>query len=154
MISKKDFRKKQIIYCFTIAGEKFSVKNENVIIKDKEGKIKFQTSSYRLFAIFIIGNFSITSNFINLSKKAGFAIVIMNSGFKVVDYLGFRIRGNTLLEKKQIEYASLDIGKFIIEDKIENQISILKKQRNKDEDFKRKLLEIENIKKQIMFRKS
>ena len=40
MLSAKDFSKKQIIFLLTNAGEKLSFSNDNMIVKDKDGKIK------------------------------------------------------------------------------------------------------------------
>lgn len=136
MISREQFDKKQIVYCFSSEKEKISIKNDNVIVKDFEGKIKFQTSCYRLFVIFIIGDFSFTTNFIKYSKKFGFSIVFMNTYFKVYEVIGFRLEGNTILNSKQYEYDSLEIAKFIIFNKIFNQLKVLKSIRVKDEFVK------------------
>lgn len=38
MLSLNDFSKKQILFIFTNEGEKLSFANDNVIIKDKDGK--------------------------------------------------------------------------------------------------------------------
>ena len=40
MLNANDFKKKQIIFLFTNAGEKLSFSNDNIVVKDKEGKIK------------------------------------------------------------------------------------------------------------------
>ena len=45
MLNASDFSKKQIIFLFTNQGEKLSFSNDNVIVKDKEGKIKHQSMS-------------------------------------------------------------------------------------------------------------
>ena len=42
MLSANDFKKKQVIFLMTNIGDKLSFSNDNVIVKDKEGKIKFQ----------------------------------------------------------------------------------------------------------------
>ena len=36
MLNASDFKKKQIIFLFTNAGEKLSFSNDNIIVKDKE----------------------------------------------------------------------------------------------------------------------
>ena len=51
MLNANDFKKKQIIFLFTNAGEKLSFSNDNIVVKDKEGKIKYQSTCYRLFRI-------------------------------------------------------------------------------------------------------
>ena len=41
MLSANDFKKKQVIFLMTNIGDKLSFSNDNVIVKDKEGKIKY-----------------------------------------------------------------------------------------------------------------
>lgn len=146
MISREQFLKKQIIYCFSSSKEKISIKNDNVIVKDSEGKVKLQCSCYRLFAIFIIGDVSVTTNFIRYSKKFGFSIVLMNNSFKVYEVLGFKLKGNTILNMKQYQYNSMDLAKFFVVNKTENQLKALKMIRAKDEKCQSA---IKNIKKSI-----
>lgn len=57
-----DFSKKQILFAFLNLGEKLSFKNDNIIIKDKNGKVKHQSTCYRLFAVFIVGHITITTD--------------------------------------------------------------------------------------------
>lgn len=136
MIGKEAFKKKQIVYCFSSAGEQIRIKNDNVLIKDKNNMTKIQVSCYRIFAIFIIGDCSLSTYVVKYAKKFGFGIVLMTASFKMYEILGFKLEGNTLLEKKQHNYKSMDIPKYIIENKINNQIRILKKTRNNCEEFK------------------
>lgn len=72
MLSAKDFSKKQIIFLLTNAGEKLSFSNDNMIVKDKDGKIKYQSTCYRIFMVCVVGNISITSGLIMRSKNLGF----------------------------------------------------------------------------------
>ena len=81
MLNASDFSKKQIIFLFTNQGEKLSFSNVNIIVKDKEGKIKHQSTCYRLFMVCVVGNISITSGLIQRSKKFGFSICLMTTTF-------------------------------------------------------------------------
>lgn len=65
MLSISDFQKKQIIFLITSQGDKLSFSNDNVVVKDKNGTIKHQSTCYRLFMICVIGNISITSRLNN-----------------------------------------------------------------------------------------
>ncbi len=127
MMSNKDFVQKQIIFIFSAQKEKLSFLNDNIIVKDEENKIKFQTSCYRIFAVFVIGHISITSALIQKSKKFGFSIVLMTTTTKVYESFCCETRGNTLLREKQYKYAGYDIGRYIAVCKIKNQIFALKK---------------------------
>lgn len=136
MMSSKDFEKKQIIFAFFKDGEKIAFSNDNIVIKDSDDKIKFQLSCYRLFAIFAVGNCSITSVLINNSKKFNFKIIIMNNSFRLIDIIGYQKDGNVLLKKKQYNYNSIILSKLIIVNKILNQIFLLNSLRNKTTKLK------------------
>ena len=131
MLSVPEFQKKQMIFVFVREGDKLSFSNDNIVVKDKEGKIRHQSTCYRLFIIFIIGNITITSGLLQRAKKFGFSICMMNGNFKVYQMLNNMGEGNTILRKKQYEYENIDIGKHIIENKIQNQKNALMKRRNK-----------------------
>ena len=136
MLSANDFSKKQIIFLFTNTGEKLSFSNDNIVIKDKEGKIKHQSTCYRLFMVCVVGNISITSGLIQRSKKFGFAICLMSTTFRVYETIGSRMEGNTMLRKRQYEYTQNDIGRKIEQNKIANQMDTLKNIRKKTEEIK------------------
>lgn len=136
MLNANDFKKKQIIFLFTNEGYKLSFLNDNIIVKNKEGGIKYQSTCYRLFMICVVGNISITSGLIQRSKKFGFSICLMTTTFKVYEILGARMEGNTLLRKHQYEYTENDIGRKIEQNKIKNQSQILKNIRGKNQIMK------------------
>lgn len=136
MLNANDFKKKQIIFLFTNEGDKLSFLNDNIIVKNKEGGIKYQSTCYRLFMICVVGNISITSGLIQRSEKFGFSICLMTTTFKVYEILGARMEGNTLLRKHQYEYTENDIGRKIEQNKIKNQSQILKNIRGKNQIMK------------------
>ena len=136
MLNANDFKKKQIVFLFTNEGDKLSFLNDNIIVKNKEGGIKYQSTCYRLFMICVVGNISITSGLIQRSKKFGFSICLMTTTFKVYEILGARMEGNTLLRKHQYEYTDNDIGRKIEQNKIKNQSQILKNIRGKNQIMK------------------
>ena len=136
MLNANDFKKKQIIFLFTNEGDKLSFLNDNIIVKNKEGEIKYQSTCYRLFMICVVGNISITSGLIQRSKKFGFSICLMTTTFKMYEILGARMEGNTLLRKHQYEYEENDIGRKIEQNKIKNQSQILKNIRGKNQIMK------------------
>lgn len=145
MLSASDFSKKQIIFLFTNQGEKLSFSNDNIIVKDKEGKIKHQSTCYRLFMVCVVGNISITSGLIQRSKKFGFSICLMTITFKVYEVLGAKMEGNTLLHKSQYEYDGDKIGRLIEKNKIENQLQSLKNIRSKTEYIREGIKLIEDM---------
>lgn len=132
MLNEPDFVEKKIIVTMPQRGEKISFRNDNIVLLDSESKIKFQLSCYKLFAVFIIGGFNITTGIIEKSKKFGFSIVLFTTTFKIYSTINFAMEGNTLLRKKQYLTDKYDeIAKAIIINKIENQRDFLKKLRDK-----------------------
>ena len=91
MLNANDFGKKQIIFLFTNAGEKLSFSNDNIVVKDRDGKVKHQSTCYRLFMVCVIGNISITSGLIQRSKKFGLSICLMSTTFRVYEIIGTRM---------------------------------------------------------------
>ncbi len=136
MLDIPSFSKRQTIFLHAVSGEKLSFRNDNIIISSKEGDIIHQSSCYRLFIIFILGNTSITSVLIEKARKFGFFICLMKSSTRVVEMFGYNLDGNTLLKKLQYEYHSLDIAKAIIRNKIINQRIALEKLRLKGDQVK------------------
>ncbi len=135
MMSPHDFREKQVICAFLNQGEKFSFKNDNVIITNTEGEIIHQSTCYLLFSLFIIGHVTITSGLIQRSEKFGFSIVLMTHSLRVYAVLSAGAEGNVLLRRKQYEYDKLDLAAHIVFNKIYNQVAILKKIRGKNDEM-------------------
>lgn len=145
MLNANDSKKKQILFLFTNRGDKISFSNDNIVIKDSSGKIKFQATCYRIFMICVVGNVSITSGLIQRSKKFGFSICLMSTTFKVYEIIGARMEGNTLLRKHQYEYQDNYIGQKIEQNKIYNQMNALKCIRSKSEYLKEGIELLDNI---------
>ena len=121
MLDRPDFVKKQIIIMFANRGEKISFRNDNVVISDKDGKVKYQITCYLIFVLFVVGDTSITTGIIRRAKKFGFVICLMTQSFKLYSIIGNRMEGNTLLHRKQYEYQGIEVAKFLVENKIRNQ---------------------------------
>ena len=95
------------------------------VIKNKDGTIKYQMTCYRIFAVFIIGEISITSGLIRRARKFEFVLCLMTSSFRVYSIIGNRMEGNTMLHHKQYEYDGDDLARFIVLNKIKNQKKVL-----------------------------
>ncbi|MFA6679736.1 MAG: type V CRISPR-associated endonuclease Cas1 [Candidatus Methanomethylophilaceae archaeon] len=136
MLSKNDFKEKQMVFVFTRNGDKISFSNDNLAVKDISGNIRFQTTCYRVFALFIVGDITITSGIIRKSHKFGFPIIMMTSSLKVYDMIGHKTEGNFILRRLQYEFDGFELAKHIVENKITNQKAVLNFQRGKDDRFK------------------
>lgn len=149
MYSAPDFSKKQIVFVLFNEGEKLAFSNDNLVVKDSEGKVKFQCTCYRLFIVFAVGHASITSVLIQKAQKFGFFIALMTPGFRLYSLIGAQKDGNTLLHKQQYSYCGNDIAKTIIKNKMNNQLVELKNIRCKNECVKEAIARIKEYIKQV-----
>ena len=136
MLGKNEFDKKQLVFVFSNDGEKISFKNDNLVVMAKNGEIKFQSTCYRVLALFIVGGISITSGLIERSHKFAFPIFLMKTTLRTYDVIGFSAAGNTQLHRLQYSYEGLGLAKHLVHNKILNQCSLLKKRRYKNDDIK------------------
>ena len=150
MISNKDFEQKQILFALLHEGEKISFKNDNIIIKDKNDKIKHQSTCYLLFTLFVAGHICITSGLLERAKKFGFSIVFMTHTMKVYAVIPALAEGNVILRKKQYEFKAFSLGAYLISNKIHNQNSVLKKIRQKSDALKKVIAILEANEKSVL----
>lgn len=150
MMSTRDFECKQIAFVFTNKGEKISFRNDNILIQDSEGKIKHQSTCYRLFLLYICGDYCITSGLLERSSKFGFNIVLMSPNFKITKIIPSKAEGNTLLRKKQYAYDKTEIAASVISNKIKNQNSLIKKKRSKSEEEKEAIEKLKKYAQDVM----
>lgn len=142
MLSKPEFSKKQIIFLFANEGDKLSFSNDNIIVKDKDGIVKHKSTCYKIFMLCIVGHITITSGILQRAKKFGFSIVLMNQSLRVYQIICSYAEGNTLLRKKQYGYDSLELGRVLVLNKIDNQYKTLNRVRNKMEKQKEAIRKI------------
>jgi len=132
MLSYPDFKQKQIVFAFVSRGDKLFFRNDNIVIKNDEG-IRHQSSAYKLFALFIVGNMSITTGLLQRAKRFGFSLFLMTHSFRLYGSLLSGIEGNFLLRGKQYRYTGDAIARYLVENKINHQIEQLQRRRNKSE---------------------
>ncbi len=132
MMSRPDFLYKQVIFYSVTEKEKLSFRADNLIIEDSKKNVKLQHSCHRAFALFIIGNITITNVLLKKAKAFGFPIFLLSSNFRLDCMIGNAAEGNTLLRKKQYAIGSIaeTIAQQLIAQKIANQAALLKKSRH------------------------
>ena len=150
MMSTRDFECKQIAFVFTSRGEKISFKNDNLIICDENGKTKHQSTCYRLFLLFICGDYCITSGLLDRASKFGFNIVLMSPNLRITKIIPSKAEGNTLLRRKQYALEKTDIAAHVIFNKIHNQNFLLKQRRNKTDEEKDVIKKIKSYEKEVL----
>lgn len=117
-------------------GDKLSYRNDNLIISDSEGKIKYQHTCYRIFCLIVIGDCSITTGLLRRSKKFAFSICFMSYGLRMYSIIKSGIEGNYLLHEKQYTYTGTNLGKLLIYNKVLNQRNTLNMLRKKTKYIK------------------
>jgi CRISPR-associated protein Cas1 len=126
MLTEPSFMFAKTLFVFPMEKEKIVFQNDNFVVLDKNEKIKFQYSCYKIFLVFIVGGFSITSKLIENSKKFGFSIVLMSTNYKILSTINYITEGNTVLREKQYIYKdSNNLARKIIINKLQNQIDTL-----------------------------
>lgn len=149
MLDINDFSKKQILIYAPVMGDKISYRNDNMIISSGEGKIKYQTTCYKIFMVLVIGDCSITTGLLRRAKKFGFSICFSSYSFRLYATFNSAMEGNTLLHQKQYQYDGTDLAKHIIHNKIFNQMSTLEKIRKKTPDVKEAILLLQEYQNEI-----
>ncbi len=134
MLQLPDFKEKQIVFIGLNKEEKVStlkVKNENLVIYDQEGELLNKISCSRLFAVFIMGDFTITSYLIKKLLSYGAAIIMTNKySFRVFASINASAEGNYLLRYKQYQFKDeLTFARKLVLNKIKNQLSLIKEYR-------------------------
>lgn len=133
MLDRPDFEKKQMIFFYPNEGDILSFQNDNLVIKDGDGRTRLQVTCYRIFILFVIGDVSITTGLLKRASKFGFSICFMNRYMKIYKFVGARMEGNTILRKHQYEYSGNEIAIHLIRNKIQNQRNALQQIRRKNE---------------------
>lgn len=147
MLSLPDFRYKQIIvHIVKRKAEKLRFRADNILIEDENKKVILQHSCHRIFALFIVGDISLTSVVAKYAVKYGFPIIMMTDSMKVYVRINCKADGNTLLRIRQYTgQNNLEIARKIVSLKINNQISLLESLRYKSQDDKNAIKKIKEI---------
>ncbi len=145
MIYLPDFKEKSILFIDSggLSENKIKFGNDNIVFL-KDGKVDNRVSCHKIFAVFIIGEISITSALIKKCLGYGISLFLLDRDFRVYGSCGAKAEGNYLLRMKQYSFnKEFDFAKHIVKNKIFNQLRLL---------WKRKILpkeEYQNQKKNI-----
>lgn len=129
-MSLPDFREKQILFISARKTDLSKVRfsNDNICFTVDE-EIEDQVSCHKIFAIFIMGDCSLTTVFVRNCKKYGISIFLMNRNFQTYAKIISSADGNYLARQKQYatnEKDNLISAQKLVCNKIKNQISLLK----------------------------
>jgi len=150
MITRLDYISKQVLIIESGDIKNIRIQNSNIVVKDKDGKIILQHSLYKILLIFIIGDFSLSSIVIKKAQSFSFPIICLNFNLKPYFIFGSTNKGNFLLRRKQYTNKSnIELAKFIISNKVLNQILLTKSLRYKTENEKQGIATLEEYQNKI-----
>ncbi|MEK9165954.1 MAG: type V CRISPR-associated endonuclease Cas1 [Patescibacteria group bacterium] len=129
MLSLPDFKEKQILFIIPQKGGENKIRfwNDNIRLEVNDKPVN-QLSCYKIFAVFIIGDFTITSRLIQNCREYGISIFLLKNNFEVYAEINSAAEGNYLLRSKQYHlspHAELAIAKQLVKNKISNQFFLV-----------------------------
>ncbi len=131
MLSWPDFAEKQIVYIKSDELKNLKIKNGNLAVF-VDGKIVNQISLFKIFAVFVDGSVTFTSVMIQKFIKNGTLLVLLNRNLSPYCVIGGEAEGNTLLRQNQyLVNKDFIKAKWIVKNKIKNQILLLRKIRKR-----------------------
>lgn len=130
MMSLTDFKEKQILFvaCRKETDNKIKINNENIALLN-DGEIINQLSAHKIFAVFVVGEASLTTVLIKKCREMAISLFLMKNNFEVYGKLISEAEGNYLLRQRQYSLTQnqeLDFAKKIVKDKLFNQLFLLK----------------------------
>jgi len=133
-MSLPDFKEKQIL--FVKVGEnhdhKIKINNENIALL-KDGEIINQLSAHKIFAVFVIGETSLTTALIKKCRELAVSLFLLKNNFEVYGKIIAEAEGNYLLRQRQYVLSvqeELFFAKKIVGNKAFNQLVLLKNNKN------------------------
>lgn len=137
MLSFPDFKEKRILFINTEYGHDYLLQLTNDNIRFiRNGETNDQMSCHIVFAVFIVGDLSITTSLLKKLSSYGISVFFLNHNLAVKAAAMSEAEGNYLLRQKQYQSTSdLSIATNIISNKIDNQEAVLKKY-NKSYDIR------------------
>jgi len=129
MLQLPDFIQKQIVIIDPRNGtgvNDVKFKNENIVLY-RDGEIINQVSIHKIFAVFIVGEMTLTSVLIKKLKKCGVSIFLLNRNFEEYASICAQAEGNYLLRHNQYHFSdALNFSKNLVKNKCYNQSILLK----------------------------
>lgn len=138
MFTKNDIKYRSIITIDCSTEKNIHMRNGELFLVEKQtNKTLTKFPFQKILMIFIIGNATITTPFIDKCKRNGVSVCVVRFNLRPVFYWGDSAEGNYLLRQHQYGFDRNDISiaKFLVKNKILNQQKLLMNIRKKDEQI-------------------
>lgn len=131
MINITEVSQKQIVVVNCIEKRSFRVNNWNIQVECTETqRVLTKLYAYRILVLYIIGHAQITTAAIERLKKMSVPLVVMKPNFRTVFHYAPLAAANFLLRRRQHTLVdALPLARCIIQNKIQNQLKLLRKRR-------------------------
>lgn len=138
MFTHKDIENRSLFVINGLENQRLRVSAGRLMLENEEtGKAITKLPFPKILSLMIVGHTTVTTALIEHCNRHAIPIVVMKPNFRPVFYFGNMAEANFLLRKKQYEYPKgvLEIAQTIIRNKMNNQLSLLGKTREKGENF-------------------
>lgn len=138
MFTKKDIEHRTIYVINCIKNRNLRVQSGELLLEEVEEKKTLTKLPFqKILALFVIGHISITTPLIDKCKQFNVTLIIIKYNLRPVFYWTPSSEANYLVRKRQYEFANndLSIAKILVSNKIENQLSLLIKTRQKNDQI-------------------
>lgn len=135
MFTNKDIEYRTIYVINCIKDRNLRVSNGELLLEEMgEKKTLTKLPFQKILALFVIGHIHITTPLIDKCKKFNVSLVVMKPSFRPVFFWSNSAEANYLLRQKQYKVPQEDItiAKWIVYNKIKNQLALLQKSRKSD----------------------
>ena len=116
-------------------SNKIKFHNDNVVFT-KDDSVINRASCHRVFAVFVIGDISITSELMKNGRRYGVSFFFLKPNMEVYASINAASEANYLLKQAQYTMSAdkeLIVAKCLVKNKIENQIYLLNSVKKKEE---------------------
>lgn len=137
MFTHKDVENRSLFVINGTEHQSLKVSAGRLLLENTETKKAITKLPFpKILGLMIVGHTTVTTALIEHCNKYGIPIVVMKPNFRTVFYYGNMAEANFLLRKRQFERDSRDpaIARVIVGNKILNQLELLKKTREKNEN--------------------
>lgn len=151
MLNQSDLKYRQVVLLTNQELRHLCIAQGNIVIKDENDEVLTRLSKNKVLAIMSIGHITLTSVLIDHCQKHNIALILMNERLRPILFLSHSADANFLLRQKQ--YLMTDDLKIyfasrIIQSKIGGHIHLLKNIRNKNDEIKQAIVNLEQYQEQ------
>ena len=135
MFTNKDVEYRTIYVINCIKDRNLRVSNGELLLEEEEEKRTLTKLPFqKILALFVVGHIHVSTPLIEKCKKFNVALVVMKPSLRPVFYWSNSAEANYLLRQKQYQLPKEDItiAKWIVCNKLKNQLALLQKSRKTD----------------------